>query len=267
MAHDFLRGFGYRLVLQATGVASALCAGSAHAGEDAMSRLAIAEVSVAANCANSGSGANPPACAKPVAARPEALQSPRARITVGRAVDLLGQEPVRYLSSESLDQSRSFIMSSTGRLRDTVRLISPPPSAGAAGAANGGAPSGAPVRWSGLTSRFGMRFHPLLNQSRLHAGIDLRAAMGDPVRATSAGVVQSAGWQGGYGLAVRIDHGRGIETRYAHLSRLNVGSGQVIKPGDIIGFVGSTGRSTGPHLHYEVRQNGRPVDPSSTLGK
>jgi murein DD-endopeptidase MepM/ murein hydrolase activator NlpD len=177
-------------------------------------------------------------------------------------MDLTGQVPARFASSTSLDTSRSYVIATSGRLRDTVRLVSPPPVSGP-----GGTPEGMPVRWSGMTSRFGMRLNPVLNQVRLHAGIDLRAAMGEPVHATSAGTVTAAGWQGGYGLAVRIDNGKGIETRYAHLSRLAVSTGQTVKSGDLIGLVGSTGRSTGPHLHYEVRKNGRPVDPASTLRK
>ncbi|GGB86143.1 hypothetical protein GCM10011494_00530 [Novosphingobium endophyticum] len=248
------------LTALAASAACVLWAGSAHAGENAEGRLAIANIPAAADCALSPS-ADRQGCAQP-SALSEPAPVPHATITIGRAVDLSGQKPVRYLASASLDESRAYIMSSTGRLRDTVRLLSPPPSVGA-----GDAPKGMPLRSSRLTSRFGMRHHPLLGEYRLHAGIDLGAAMGEPVHATSGGTVSAAGWQGGYGIAVRIDHGKGIETRYAHLSRLNVRPGQAIKPGDVIGFVGSTGRSTGPHLHYEVRRNGQPIDPSTTLGK
>lgn len=253
-------------ILLAVSAGMLLYTGSAHAGEDAVNRFARADTQVAGDCNSSRSeAADQPGCLAGSPAPLAAIQTPRARITVGRAVDLTGQEPVRYLSSVSLEEGRAYIMSSSGRLRDTVRLISPAAAPSISG--TGDVPRGMPVRWGGVTSRFGMRRNPVLNQVRLHAGIDLRAATGDPVRATSGGVVKSAGWQGGYGLAVRIDHGKGLETRYAHLSRLNVAPGQTIRPGEVIGFVGSTGRSTGPHLHYEVRRNGQAVDPSSTLGK
>lgn len=259
------RGFSNTRVagktLSAVAAGTMLYAGSAYADEDAANRFSDPVAPFAINC---DSSANQSGCMAASATPLAAVQGGRARITIGRAVDLSGQEPVRYLSSVSLDESRAYIMSSSGRLKDTIRLISPQPSVASG---SGSAPQGLPVRWSGMTSRFGMRLNPVLNQVRLHAGVDLRAAIGDPVHATSGGVVMSAGWQGAYGLAVRIDHGKGVETRYAHLSRLNVAPGQTIKPGDVIGFVGSTGRSTGPHLHYEVRRNGHAVDPSSTLGK
>ena len=237
----------------------------AMAGEDGVNRMAVVDTGTAGSCLTAGAiVSDRAACVtSPHPAPFAAAQAPPARITVGRAVDLSGQEPVRYLSSSaSLDQSRSVIMSSSGRFRDTVRLLTPPPGTG-----SGGAPEGMPLRSSRLSSGFGLRMHPLLNQVRMHTGVDLAAAMGEPVHATSAGVIMSAGWQGGYGLAVRINHGKGVETLYGHLSRLNVSPGQTIKPGDVIGFVGSTGRSTGPHLHYEVRKDGRPIDPSSSLHK
>lgn len=252
-------------ILSAITTGAMLCAGAAHASESAVSGFTGAEAQVDRDCNSSRSDmADKPGCLAASSVPSAAVQAAPARITVGRAMDLSGQQSVRYLSSVSLDEGRAYIMSTSGRLRDTVRLISPSlPSVSGAG----DVPQGAPVRWSGVTSRFGMRLNPVLNQVRFHAGVDLRAATGDPIHATSGGVVKSAGWQGGYGLAVRIDHGKGLETRYAHLSRLNVAPGQAIKPGDVIGFVGSTGRSTGPHLHYEVRRNGQAVDPSSTLGK
>jgi len=112
-----------------------------------------------------------------------------------------------------------------------------------------------------LTSGFGERWHPVHGGYRFHAGVDLAAPTGSPLAATSDGVVIRAGYAGGYGLLVAIDHGGGIETRYGHLSGLNVAVGQGVKAGQVIGFVGSTGESTGPHVHYEVRVNGRAVNP------
>jgi len=129
--------------------------------------------------------------------------------------------------------------------------------------AMGGMPSGMPLASTQLTSGFGMRRHPILGGMRAHAGLDLAAPMGTPVRATSSGVVRNAGWNGGYGLFIALDNGKGVQTRYGHMSRLNVYSGQRVKKGDVIGYVGSTGRSTGPHLHYEVRVNGQAVNPLS----
>ncbi|WP_435200363.1 M23 family metallopeptidase [Qipengyuania sp. 902] len=127
----------------------------------------------------------------------------------------------------------------------------------------GAMPSGRPLAAGRLTSGFGMRGHPVLGGRRFHGGIDLAAATGTPVAATSSGVVLSAGWRGGYGILVRLSHGGTVETRYAHLSAVAVRAGDRVQAGQTIGYVGSTGRSTGPHLHYETRVDGRPVDPAS----
>jgi murein DD-endopeptidase MepM/ murein hydrolase activator NlpD len=99
----------------------------------------------------------------------------------------------------------------------------------------------------------------------MHTGLDFRAASGDPVRATANGKVVTAGWMGGYGRMVEIDHGNGLSTRYGHMSEINVKAGERIKIGQVVGAVGSTGRSTGPHLHYETRIDGAPVDPQKFL--
>ena len=112
-----------------------------------------------------------------------------------------------------------------------------------------------------VTSGFGMRVDPFLKQLALHTGVDLRADPGDPVRAAAAGKVTRAGYQGGYGLMVEIDHGNGLVTRYAHLSAVLLSEGATVAAGTIVGRVGTTGRTTGPHLHYEVRLNGEAVDP------
>jgi len=116
-----------------------------------------------------------------------------------------------------------------------------------------------------FTSGFGVRSDPFLGRPAMHTGLDFRASTGDPVRATANGVVSSAGWAGGYGRMVEINHGNGLATRYGHLSQINVKVGDVIKIGQVIGEVGSTGRSTGPHLHYETRIDGEAVDPQRFL--
>lgn len=118
-------------------------------------------------------------------------------------------------------------------------------------------------RGKGVSSGFGYRIHPILGNLRFHAGIDIARPAGTRVIASSDGRVVQAGWASGYGLLVTIDHGRGLQTRYAHLSSLGVIPGQQVRRGDVLGSVGSTGRSTGPHLHYELRLNGQPVSPVS----
>ena len=116
-----------------------------------------------------------------------------------------------------------------------------------------------------LSSNFGVRSDPFLGRPAMHTGLDFRSSSGDPVRATATGTVESAGWNGGYGKMVEIDHGNGFSTRYAHLSEIDVKVGQTVRIGQIIGKVGSTGRSTGPHLHYETRIDGDAVDPQKFL--
>jgi len=122
-------------------------------------------------------------------------------------------------------------------------------------------PSRMPLEGAALTSGFGMRTHPVLGGRRGHKGIDLSSPIGTPIYATADAVVTRADWFSSYGLFISLDHGAQLETRYGHLSRLNVAEGQVVKKGDLIGYVGSTGRSTGPHLHYEVRIAGTAVNP------
>ena len=114
-----------------------------------------------------------------------------------------------------------------------------------------------------VTSGFGSRFHPILGYVRMHAGLDLAAAYGSPIAAAADGRIVSSGWSGGYGNLVRIAHAGGIQTMYGHMSRIVARSGEMVRQGQVIGYVGSTGLSTGPHLHYEVLKNGRPVNPTS----
>lgn len=112
-----------------------------------------------------------------------------------------------------------------------------------------------------VTSGFGLRADPFQGTSRMHNGLDLAAPTGTPVIASAGGRVSSAGWLNGYGNSVFVDHGDGVQTRYGHLNAITVAPGQPVTPGTVIGLVGSTGRSTGAHLHYEVRMHGRAVNP------
>jgi len=116
-----------------------------------------------------------------------------------------------------------------------------------------------------LSSGFGVRMDPFVRAMAMHTGLDFRSNIGDPVRATANGTVTNAGWSGGYGRMVEVDHGNGFSTRYGHLSEILVKPGQAVRSGQIVGRVGSTGRSTGPHLHYETRIDGEAVDPQKFL--
>jgi murein DD-endopeptidase MepM/ murein hydrolase activator NlpD len=116
-----------------------------------------------------------------------------------------------------------------------------------------------------VSSSFGMRNHPILRKRRMHNGTDFASPTGTAIRAAGAGKVYSAGWQRGYGHTIMIDHGGGIVTLYAHCSRISVKKGQVVAAGDTIGAVGSSGLATGPHLHFEVRIKGKPVNPTGYL--
>jgi murein DD-endopeptidase MepM/ murein hydrolase activator NlpD len=114
-----------------------------------------------------------------------------------------------------------------------------------------------------VSSGFGERFHPILGYARFHAGMDLAVAAGTPIVAAADGKVASAGWAGGYGRMVAVVHAGGLETKYGHMSRIAAYPGERVRRGDVIGYVGSSVLSTGPHLHVEVTRNGRPVNPLS----
>lgn len=122
-----------------------------------------------------------------------------------------------------------------------------------------------PVEDAPMTSAFGLRFRGILPE--VHRGVDLGIPTGTPIRAMSGGRIAFAGWQGGYGNAVWIDHGGRVWTLYAHLSRIDVVAGRNVGPGQVIGLSGATGDVSGPHLHFEVWRWGRPVDPVPLLGR
>jgi len=116
-----------------------------------------------------------------------------------------------------------------------------------------------------ITSGFGRRMSPLTGEPGRHMGVDIANELNSPIRVTADGVVTYAGWQNGYGRLVVVEHGYGYSTRYGHCARLNVKVGQEVKRGDVVGYIGSSGRSTGSHCHYEVRLHGVPVDPMKYL--
>ena len=149
-----------------------------------------------------------------------------------------------FASWKSLDEGANV----TGR-----RIVAP--------TASVSVPSRNPLARTNLTSSYGMRTHPVTGGRRRHKGIDLAAPRGTPIYATADGIVSKASRFSTYGLYVSIEHGGELQTRYAHMSRIAVAYGAEVNKGDIIGYVGSTGRSTGPHLHYEVRVAGRAVNP------
>lgn len=128
-----------------------------------------------------------------------------------------------------------------------------------------GVPLRSPAPGAPLSSGFGQRSDPFLGGLAFHSGLDLAVPPGTPARATASGTVVAAGWSGNYGLMVEVRHDHGYTTRYAHLSSIAVAEGQEVGTGDVVGRTGSTGRSTGPHLHYETRLNGEPLDPGRLL--
>lgn len=130
-------------------------------------------------------------------------------------------------------------------------------------------PASLPTIWAHagkINNEFGFRRNPFGGRTyEFHAGMDIDGERGDQVVAPASGVVTEAGWKGGYGQMIEIDHGNGLKTRYGHLSKIEISAGDVLTRGQLIGNVGSTGRSTGPHLHYELRLNDRPINPRRFL--
>lgn len=148
--------------------------------------------------------------------------------------------------------------------REEAKAAAPPP----APVPSAGNPSSHGFQWplsAPITSGYGYRVHPIHGTRRLHKGIDLAASSGSAIAASKGGTVISAGWLGGYGNAVVISHGNGLTTLYGHQSKIAVTVGQSVGRGEVIGYVGSTGQSTGPHLHFEIRSNGAPVNPRPYL--
>lgn len=215
--------------------------------------IAAAAISLAATPASANSSA-----AADIAAPLRAAQAARQQPVGG------GDEKFRNLfnSWQSLEDSNVPALAAVGEAASQAGLA-------AANRANlairsmtsVSIPSRMPVEGVKLTSSYGMRVHPVMGGRRAHKGIDLAGPVGTPIYATADGVVSKAEWFSSYGLYVSIEHGGALQTRYGHMSRLNVANGQRVRKGEVIGFIGSTGRSTGPHLHYEVRVNGEAVNP------
>jgi murein DD-endopeptidase MepM/ murein hydrolase activator NlpD len=184
------------------------------------------------------------------------------------------------LRAETAPSATAVVPPATGGALTLGGLLGLPPATFAASAGAVAAPSASvttpvtgvvpgglllPVQGR-VGSPMGMRTHPITGQRRMHAGIDIGAATGTPIRAAQAGTVSFAGVRGGYGNLVVIEHPDGTETRYAHASRLDVRAGERVERGAVVAAVGSTGQSTGPHLHFEVRRGGEPIDPAPLLG-
>ncbi|HEY3374689.1 MAG TPA: peptidoglycan DD-metalloendopeptidase family protein [Candidatus Aquicultor sp.] len=164
-----------------------------------------------------------------------------------------------------LAKAEDLLMSTSNDIASQIRALE---RGGRIAVSRGYRASGGGLMWpvsAPITSGFGWRMHPVLGYARFHSGVDLGAPYGTTVGAAQGGTVIMAGWYGGYGNAVIIDHGGGISTLYGHNSSLLVGVGQVVAKGQGIAISGSTGLSTGPHVHFEVRQNGNPVDPLGYL--
>jgi murein DD-endopeptidase MepM/ murein hydrolase activator NlpD len=182
---------------------------------------------------------------------PARAQAAAAESDESKAVYALGQQKQQLESQLAALQAQSDSISGTLRAR------------------GGPVGQGSPCQFrpvaGGITSPYGYRIHPVLGRRILHAGDDLAASTGTPIHACRAGTVVIAGPQGGYGNAVVIDHGGGMATLYGHQSRIGVSVGQHVEAGQVIGYAGMTGLATGPHVHFEVRINGNPVDPTGYL--
>jgi murein DD-endopeptidase MepM/ murein hydrolase activator NlpD len=237
-------------------------------------QLAADAAALAAMGAVVDPGAGPltrvPASARRSDASGAATAAALARANGGELAECCGDDPLRRDVVVAVEPRsmllRSVVPHVRARAAAALEAVGLPAidSGALAGAATGTSDRIWPVEGR-VSSGFGMRTHPLSGTRRLHAGIDIAVATGTPIRAAAAGQVVVAGWQGGYGYAVDLRHAGGTVTRYAHQSRLLVRPGQQVSAGQIIGLVGSTGASTGPHLHFEVRTTGGPIDPRTWL--
>jgi murein DD-endopeptidase MepM/ murein hydrolase activator NlpD len=200
--------------------------------------------------------------ARVIALRVSQARALRDRLAASRN-ELLGVRAAHARSLAALTQRERDDLAEIDALQAvSATLAAKIQAAQAAAGTSDGSPSAAGLIWpvnGPVTSPFGMRW------GRMHEGIDIGVPAGTPIRAAAAGTIIYAGWLGGYGNLVAIDHGNGLSTAYGHQSSIAVGYGQTVAQGQVIGYVGSTGHSTGPHLHFEVRVNGAPVDPLGYL--
>lgn len=198
------------------------------------------------------------------------LQRARANQEQQRAA-LAAQQEAKKTALHKVENDRQAQEQALNELEATSRqLESVIRQAQASNASSSNPPKGSgqlgwPCDARNITSPFGMRYHPILKKNKLHTGTDFGASNGSNIYAADNGVVISSGWMGGYGKAVIVDHGKGISTLYAHQSSILVSNGQTVNKGQVIGKVGSTGWSTGAHLHFEVRVNGVPKNPMNYL--
>ena len=190
-----------------------------------------------------------------IGAVPALANDATASTQISGVIDAQVQDGSSALDAEFQELFASWEALDDGGRVDANGMIAPAPRI------NVSVPSRMPVDGVRLTSSYGMRNHPILRQRRQHNGVDLAAARGTPVYATADGRIGRAERFSSYGNYVQIEHGGDLQTRYAHLSSYTVQAGELVQRGDLIGYVGSTGRSTGPHLHYEVRVDGEPVNP------
>ncbi|MCJ2180680.1 M23 family metallopeptidase [Novosphingobium album (ex Hu et al. 2023)] len=194
-----------------------------------------------------------------IAAHPAMANSAAAAADI--SAPLRAAQSANQSVSGGEDEQFRNLFSSWQNFEETGLAVSKARPAVSGGIAGVSIPSRNPLDRDVMTSSFGMREHPVLGGRRAHKGVDLAAPVGTPVYAPADGVVGRASWFSSYGLFIALEHGADMETRYGHLSRLNVAEGQMVHKGDVIGYVGTTGRSTGPHLHYEVRVDGVAVNP------
>jgi murein DD-endopeptidase MepM/ murein hydrolase activator NlpD len=181
-----------------------------------------------------------------------AMTAPAQAQETATTTQITGAVDTSAVSAASGDREFSELFASWRSIESGV---------GAAPAARVSIPSRMPLDDARLTSGYGMRTHPVIGGRRNHNGVDLAQPTGTPVYATADGFVSKAEAFSSYGNYIQIEHGGELQTRYAHLSGYAVAAGQQVTKGQLIGYVGSTGRSTGPHLHYEVRVGGEAVDP------
>lgn len=183
-------------------------------------------------------------------------QQEEARVVQRRRGLLAEAQQVREALEQELRDLAADSRAISARIRAMERTASGKARLNKKFSGNFAQPADGPV-----TSGYGMRFHPILKRNRMHTGIDIGAGSGSPIRAAAAGIVTFRGTMSGYGNVILIDHGGGTSTLYAHCSSLIAREGQQVTQGQLIARVGSTGRATGPHLHFEVRRNGEPVNP------